>query len=374
MSINPNIELPVGMPKWNNISSYVKQLMNRELEKFAYTFFGNEPFEVKKSFKNSSENYGSVSGNFINNPNKEVLGGVVLPLNPNITNIPLIGEHISVTEYNGQHYYIGIINRKNSPNENSIPGTSGTYESDTKYGETFERKDIRRVTVCEGEIVYEGRFGNSIKLGCNHHNNSPNIKIRAGQRTDWNVDAPVKEDINEDGSSIYLTTDETIRIDGQDISGKNIFVKSDGLHFIARAGNVNVKASKDVMIEGEEVFINAKKFSGTIKMGDPKAIFIPTINGQKLFELIVSLTKVLSGLPQLAAANPKALKDIAEGTADIVQQVKNKEFLNMQVMTADPNFKIPKAPKFPKFPDPDLVKLREQQGITKIIKQYRSKL
>ena len=367
MSINPNIELPLGMPKWTSISSYVKQLMNRELEKFAYSFFGNESFEVKKSFKDNSESYGAVSGNFINNPNKEVLGGVVLPLNPNITNIPLIGEHVSVTEYNGQHYYIGIINRKNSPNENSIPGVAGGYDPDTKYGETFERKDIRRVTVCEGEIVYEGRFGNSIKLGCSHHNNSPNIKIRAGQRTDWNVDDPVKEDINEDGSSIYLTTDETIRIDGQNISGKNIFVKSDGLHFIARAGNVNVRASKDVVIEGEEVFINAKK-AGTIKMGDPKAIFIPTINGQKLFELITSLTKVLSGLPQLVSANPKALKDIAEGTADIVQQVKNKEFLNMQVMTADPNFKIPKIPKFPDLPDPDLIKLRAQQGITKRIK------
>ena len=92
-------------------------------------------------------------------------------------------------------------------------------------------------------------------------------------------------------------------------------------------------------------------------MGDPRAVFIPTINGQKLFELITSLAKVLSGLPQLAAANPKALKDIAEGTADIVQQIKNKEFLNMDVMTADPNFKLPDLPKIPEIPEMPEVKL-----------------
>ena len=79
--------------------------------------------------------------------------------------------------------------------------------------------------------------------------------------------------------------------------------------------------------------------------------------GQKLFELITSLAKVLSGLPQLAAANPKALKDIAEGTADIVQQIKNKEFLNMDVMTADPNFKLPDLPKIPEIPEMPEVKL-----------------
>ena len=90
-------------------------------------------------------------------------------------------------------------------------------------------------------------------------------------------------------------------------------------------------------------------------MGDPRSVFIPTINGQKLFELITSLTKVLTALPQLPSLNPKALKDIALGTKDIIQQVANKAFLNMYVMTADPNIKIPDLPKIPEPPEiPDI--------------------
>jgi len=355
--VNPNIEIPPKFPKWTDISSYTKQIVKNALSEFSFKFFGNEPFEVKKSFKDSSGNYGAVTGNFINTPNKEILGGVVLPLNPNITNIPVVGEHVAVTEYNGQHYYIGIINRKNSPNENSIPGVTGPYDPDAKLGETMTRNtDIRHVKVCEGEVLYEGRFGNSIKLGCDHDNNTPNIRIRAGQQLlnkeqvdDSNI--LVEENINNDASSIYLTTDEIINFDGKNISGTNIFMKSDALHFSARSGIIHMKAKKNIILEGDEVFINAKK-AGTIKMGDPKAVFIPTINGQKLFELITSLTKVLLGIPQMAAtagADVRAAADIAKGTNDIVKQLKNKEFLNMQVMTADPNFKIPKEAKVPDF-------------------------
>ena len=52
---------------------------------------------------------------------------------PHISNIPVKGEHVVVTEYNGQHYYTSIINRKSSINENAIPGASGTYEKNTNF-------------------------------------------------------------------------------------------------------------------------------------------------------------------------------------------------------------------------------------------------
>ena len=52
------------------------------------------------------------SGNFLEN---------VKPLFGNMTTIPVIGEHVVVTEFNGQQYYSTIINRKGSTNENSIP-------------------------------------------------------------------------------------------------------------------------------------------------------------------------------------------------------------------------------------------------------------
>ena len=211
-----------------DISSYVKKVINASL----YDFYESEAFEVTEVILNDAVNHGAVIGTFIDNPNQPVLGDVVLPLMPNVTNIPVVGEHVVVVEYNGQHYYTSIINRRNSPNENSIPGTGGSYKKNTKYGDTFKRKDIRKVEVNEGDIVYEGRFGNSIKLGSDPTNNSPVIKIRAGQTLDNDTfGKPVKENIDEDSSSIYLISDglKGESFDERKIEGEKILIKSDGI-------------------------------------------------------------------------------------------------------------------------------------------------
>ena len=364
-NVDTTVNMPNGLPTFPKISSFVKNI----IKSAQFYFHESEAFEVKEVIMNDSQNHGAVLGTFINNPNQPVLGGVVLPLMPQIVNIPLIGEHVVVTEYNGQHYYISIINRKNSPNENSQPGASGGYKKNTKYGDTFERNPkISRVNVNEGDVVYEGRFGNSIKLGSNPKNQSPNIRIRVGQDKQYDtINIPAKENINKDGSSIYLSTDETISIYNPNfptakVDENSIVMSSDKLFFNARSGNINIRASKKLLLEADEVFIHAKK-GQTIKMGDPRAPMIPTVNGPKLFELITSLTKVLLGLPQLVSANPKALADIAKGTEDIVSQVKNKEFLNTQVVTADPKFKIPEIPPIPPLPDPEAEAAKLAQGV-----------
>ena len=296
-------------------------------------------------------------GNFINNPKQEIKGGVVLPLMPNVSMIPLKGEHVVVVEYNGQHYYTGIINRTNSVNENALPGTSDTYKQNTKYGNTFERKDIRRVHVSEGEIVYEGRFGNSIKLGCNHKNNTPNIRIRAGQQpTSGSIGNVIKENINEDKSSIYLSTNETIELDGlstsggrsfgeESIKGNSIVMNSDKLFFNAKNGNVNVRASKDLILQGDEVFIHANK-GRTIKLGPPGAIFIPTLNSEVIGELFFLLIDVITDIqvfsPKLStpATAVSAAADLVKlGTVKlpkILNIVKNELYLNKDILVPDP--------------------------------------
>ena len=321
-TIDTTTSIPTGIPSFSKISQMIKKLINAS----QYDFHEAEAFEVKGVNLNAAyKGYGAVTGTFINNPNQEILGGGVLPLMPNVTNIPLVGEHVVVVEYNGQHYYTSIINRKNSPNENAIPGASGIYEKNTKYGKTFERNPkISRVNVNEGDVVYEGRFGNSIKLGSNPKNQSPNIRIRAGQDKQYDtVNIPAKENINKDGSSIYLSTNETVSIFNPNfpnakVDENSIVMSSDKLFFNARSGNINIRASKKLLLEADEVFIHAKK-GQTIKMGDPTAA-----------------------------------ADVAKGTKDIVSQVKNKEFLNTQVVTADPKFKIPEIPPVPPLPDPDV--------------------
>jgi len=401
ISQDTTTSIPGGVPTIGKVISLIKQQINNQ----QFDFYELETFEVTKVLVDYEDlpkqkdghpdysYYGAVAGRFVINKAQSIKPEdspqLVRPVDPKIKNYPVVGELVVVANYNGKSYYWNTLNSFNSPNENSVPGISyiGTGETApttlTKFGKRFERNgSIRQVKAEEGDLIFHGRFGNSINLGSN--SNSPVIKIRSGQRTDLqgviksgdkddvksmknivNRGGPIPEDINKDKNSIYLSTDKkyTIRNSNSkfsplEASGNSIIVNSDKLIFNGRNGNVNIRASKNLVLEGDEVFIKAAK-GQTIKMGDPRALFIPTINGQKLFELIASLGKVLSGLPQLAAANPKALKDIAEGTADIVQQVKNKEFLNMDVMTADPNFKLPDLPKIPEIPEIPKVELPE---------------
>jgi hypothetical protein len=206
-----------GIPTFSRIGSMVKKLIASS----QYDFFEGEAFEVTEVILNEPGNRGSVRGTFINNPNQEILGGVVKSLTPNITTVPVIGEHVVVTEYNGQHFYTSIINRKGSINENSMPGASGNYVKNTKYGETFERKDVTPIFINEGDIVFEGRFGQSIKFGSSKQ--KPVIKIIAGHRGRRGLGTV--EDFNNDDSSIYLHGG----IDNNDYDSKKIQIKSNDI-------------------------------------------------------------------------------------------------------------------------------------------------
>jgi hypothetical protein len=229
--VDTTTSLPTGLASWRKISSYIKQLIKAS----QFEYHESEAFEVKENFINArtSGGQGVVSGTFLNNPNQSIFDGVVYPINPNITNIPLIGEQVAVIEYNGKHFYTDIINRKNSPNENSIPGASGGYVKNTKYGKTFERKDVKKIHVNEGDIVYEGRFGTSIKLGSDGKNKEtggpkPQIKIVAGHR---NIGMNLAtQNIDDDDSSIYLLGS----VDKSDKENQKILIKSNGIFITGR--------------------------------------------------------------------------------------------------------------------------------------------
>ena len=288
LTTDSNTSIPLSnVPSGTEISSYVKQIINASL----YDFYETEALEVKNVILNDNRNHGAVTGVFIDEPNQEIKGDVVLPLIPNICCIPVVGEHVVVVEYNGQHYYTSIINRKNNVNENSIPGTAGGYVENTKYGKTFERKDVRRIEMSEGEIAFQGRFGNSIKLGCNKADNSPNIKIRVGQqRPPEGLGELVRENIERDGSSIYLlenglpwtsTTDEE-KFDGEQVTGKKILIKSDGI-FISGRDNLRLKAVNNINVNTPVLDIE----SDDIKLGSTSTAELqPVVKGDDLINLL----------------------------------------------------------------------------------------
>ena len=222
-SVDITTSLPTGVPTYSKISSMVKQIINAS----QYDYHETEAFEVTEVILNEPGLRGSVRGSFINNPDQEILGGVVKPKEPSKLTVPVVGEHVDVIELNGQHFYTSIINRKGSVNENSIPGASGIYEKNTKYGETFQRRDVKELEIGEGCTLFQGRFGQSIHF--NGHDNKPSILIR--NNIDRGNGSIVSENIDTDDSSIYLTSDglRGKRFDDQQIEGKKVLIKSDGI-------------------------------------------------------------------------------------------------------------------------------------------------
>ena len=268
-SADISTSIPVGVPSYSVINSMVKQLINTS----QYDYHESEAFEVEEVILNEPGLRGSVRGTFINNPNQEILGGVVKPLMPNILSVPVIGEHVVVIEYNGQHYYTGIINRKGSPNENSVPGTAKPFEKNTTYGKTFERKRVKQIEIGEGCILYQGRFGQSIHF--DGHNNVPSIKIRTNiDESDGNL---TTESIDTDDSSIYLLSDglRGQKFDDQQIQGKKVLIKSDG-----------------IFIKGSDIRL------GTVVENDLQ----PVVKGDDLLELFEDLISALENATFIGVA------------------------------------------------------------------------
>ncbi|OUX54035.1 MAG: hypothetical protein CBE47_01790 [Pelagibacteraceae bacterium TMED287] len=314
-TVDTTTSIPLGrLAKPIEISSYVKKIINAS----QYDFHESEAFEVTEVVLNESLNRGSVFGSFINNPGQEILGGIVKPLIPHITTVPLVGEHVVVVEYNGQHYYTSIINRKGSVNENSIPGVSTEYVSNTKYGANFERKKVKQIQINEGSVLFEGRFGQSIHF--DGENNSPTIRIRTNvDETDGDF---IKENIDTDDSSITMTSDgRGINFDGQERRGKNIIIKSD-----------------NIFISGDSVNINSKS-GQTIKMGNPTLPMKPTVRGDVLLQFQADVTTLLSDIQQLlvlGSAGAIAAKSITlvPKIKRLVETISKQKFLNKDILAS----------------------------------------
>ena len=176
--------------------------------------------------------------------------------------LPLINEIVLLTEITIDKdnkskeklkLYLPNINIWNSPHHNAMPlteyfknGNNGylsTQDGFTRtsqdnslnisFGDYFQEKDfIKPLRPFEGDNILEGRFGNTIRLGStskplnpwsqNGENSDPIIVIRNGQYNNINDDTfnPNIEDINNDDSSIYLTSNQNVN--NFEVASKNM--------------------------------------------------------------------------------------------------------------------------------------------------------
>jgi hypothetical protein len=264
----------------------------------------------------------SCSGYFNNNP------FLAKPSNINMKQIPLVGEFVLIyrtfnQESNGRGrwreswYYVTSIDVQSSIHENMLPGLSDGVSQEelekTKPGKTFEKKTngISPLQPYEGDLLVEGRFGNSMRFGstistkypANYYHKKPQwsngatrsgdpIIILSNGRTNYPDKEFVVENIEQDASSLYLTTNQIIdnlTLTNELTNHPDRFI---GSQFIGIADRVILRAKKDLaVIDAEEgIILNT---DGTVKLGNDDADE-PIVHGHVLKKVLDLLIQVLT--------------------------------------------------------------------------------
>lgn len=179
------------------------------------------------------------------------------PMSGFIKNYPLINEIVMIVtgpsdelndNYSNQKlFYFSPYNLWNDSNHNAFPdledladylnnyknnpGYAGSATQAPEYplGYTFKEKYVRNLQPFEGDVILQSRFGQSIRFGSTvallRDSNTwskfgPNgdpitiISNQQGTRPGSTKFETLVEDINRDGSSIYMTSTQQINIEG----------------------------------------------------------------------------------------------------------------------------------------------------------------
>jgi hypothetical protein len=291
------------------------------------------------------------------------------PLFSNIKHYPLLGEIVSLiraSDVNAEGnttsvswYYLPPVNIWNSQVHNALPliidpedQTDDYQKADKGFirqvsdsttninlGQTFNENnviDVHPLLPYEGDIIYEGRFGNSIRLGSTINNakipnnwssvgenGSPIFILRNGQgpltTESW---VPTTEDINNDKSSIYLTSTQQIpiflssnRLDSyrkstppefpSTYSSNQIILNSGRLVFNAKNDSIILSAEKSIhltsdtsinMDAADQVAIVAPKVYLGSSAGTEGIELQSVVKGENLNTLLGEVASFLSAL------------------------------------------------------------------------------
>jgi hypothetical protein len=168
-----------------------------------------------------------------------------LPLFPNTKYFPLPGEIVllmdlpsapsPITDKTEETYYLSPINAWNSPQFN---GLFLEEDKNLLYNSFIQNPDFRGLQTFEGDYILEGRFGSSLRFGSTNKSGNEDlspwstnpseltsnpITILSNEHNNKlpNSDLYV-ENINKDGSSIYLTSNQSIPLSIGNITLSNI--------------------------------------------------------------------------------------------------------------------------------------------------------
>ena len=233
-----------------------------------------------------------------------------------------LGSNIKIQKV----YWEDIIPVWNVPNVNPYPDTV-KYKGAVDLGKDFkEQEKIKPLFLGTGDISLEGRYGNSIRFGGTKTKNSPiasddtngkpYIIIRNGQGTSGQY--AVKEDVNRDSSSIYITSEHKVSLkpsnnkrsawknkkgpeSSSTYKGAQIILNSDRVWINSKKNDVEFSAKEEfgvtakvVSLDGSEyvAFDATKIYLGTLAFMELQ----PVLLGKMTTDWLNSLCQILQSL------------------------------------------------------------------------------
>ena len=350
-----------GYPNMNQVVDKIKEMTQNSEE-----FYEIEPAEVLKVYLNPlASDFPQTKAstpipdlNFlgavivrltVSQPNGGALGGSkpIRPLSQHIVQYPLKGEVVNVTKYigfdgNAALYYSNPLNMNSRVALNRLYGKQGeglVFPENLKY--------IRTLAGQQGDTVIQGRFGQSIHFGSAKDYTNPFVKITAGQSKLDNQLLKNKKNnrnishitnINNDGASIYLTTNEHIPLqtgapsqvktpylglntDGKDKDGKVKTLPKSTIAMNAESIVFNTKNNGDISAFSSRYLtlaartgINLESEFGSIKIGSVDTVN-PAVKGAELVTYLHDFLTVCKAYATAMQAHLSSNKDDAIVTA-----------------------------------------------------------
>jgi hypothetical protein len=303
-----------------------------------------------------------------------------LPLFPNQKYFPLPGEIVllldlpsapsPITGKTEETYYLTTINAWNSPQFN---GLFLNEDKSLLYNSFNENTDFRGLQTFEGDYILEGRFSNSIRFGSTNKSgavdespwstnsgeltNNPIILITNQHNFKLPNSDLYVEDINKDGASIYLTSNQLIPLNIGNVKLSNITAPIAPFFYVdpqvvINADRTVISSKKDEVLifgrSGVEIYSQGAIYFQSDEVGitlQDNAIFLgpynnngvilqPLVLGNNLRELLTSLYQALSNFSTTIVS----AKSTPEGTtitevaaaADALQTYLNNDIKNLE--------------------------------------------
>ena len=304
--------------------------------------------ETHPRFKELGEwnGLGTIEFQAVDNPQESVSYSTAVPLFPNAKTYPLINEivflltlpdnNIGDLVSSSKSYYLSVVALWNHPHHNAYPTNPNTpppsqqkdyqqtqvgsvrrvtdQSTEIYLGNTFrERSNIHPLLPFEGDVIQEGRWGNSIRWGStvkkrpnnwsagDSVNGDPIIILRNGQSPQASVEGwiPITEDINTDLTSIYATSTQQIPLNASSTSyvsyktnkpiipnqysGNQLILSSGRLVFNSSADHILLSSKKsvnlnaatsinidapDTIIQSTNVYLGSKDATQPVLLGN----------------------------------------------------------------------------------------------------------